>query len=329
MSGARRSGRPVASGVLLLDKPAGITSHDAVAAVRRAFGQREVGHTGTLDPMATGLLVVMLGRATRLARFVEASEKRYRATVSLGRSTSTYDAEGATEETASVPHFSLERLRAALDGLTGELLQQVPAFSAVKVNGERLYARARRGEAVEAPVRTVTVHRLELLGARPEEHPTEVDLDLRVSKGTYVRSLAVQLGAALGVPAHLSALRRTEVGAFSVAEAVALDDLERAAAEPGRLRPLEAAVAHLPRWELTAALADAVRHGRELDSAALGPVLKTSRDFAGGEPVALFAPGGDLLGVAEAEGPREALLQGPARGRAARYACVLADGGRG
>lgn len=299
-----RTKRRAETGVLLVDKPRGKTSHDAVSAVRRAFGQREVGHTGTLDPMATGLLVVMLGRATRLARFVEATTKAYVGTVVLGRATTTFDAEGEITEEVPVPPIEPERVREALRSLTGEIEQEVPAFSAVKVGGERLHAKARRGERVDAPRRRVRIDALE--ATRIEG--SEIDLSVVCSKGTYVRTLAVQIGRALGLPAHLSMLRRTAVGGFSVDDAIPLEGLQGSAAE---LLPMQAAVAHLPRIEVEAPEAEDVRHGRRLPMARLRPV---AGGLPPGSPLAVVGPGGDLLAVAEVE----------ETDRKVGYACVLA-----
>jgi tRNA pseudouridine55 synthase len=298
-------------GLLLIDKPTGVTSHDVVQKLRRRLGQREIGHTGTLDPMASGLLVIALGRATRLARFVEATDKRYRGTVRLGAATNTFDADGEIVETAPIPAGIEAQIVPALNGLTGRIAQTVPAFSAVKVGGERLYARARRGEAVEAPTRTITIHTLEATRiALPD-----IDLDLRCSKGTYVRSLAVQIGAALGLPAHLVALRRTEVGSHGLDRAIAAE-----AVDPDALplvSPLDA-VAQLPSLALDEVAARDVSFGRILSA-------DTVRRLAGGAapgpgPTRLVGPDGALWAVAELpEGLAEAAPDAAGLG----YACVL------
>lgn len=306
--GRRRGGPPKRSGLLNIDKPTGMTSHDVVDVVRRKLGERQVGHTGTLDPMASGVLVVAVGKATRLCRFVEATDKGYDATITLGRATNTFDAEG--EETASAVVGALDReaIDAALVALTGEIDQQVPAFSAVKIGGERLYQKARKGEVVEAPIRRVRIERLEATRvALPE-----IDVTVTCGKGTYIRSLAVQIGAALGLPAHLSRLRRTAVGAHQIADAIALASLD--ADTP--LLPVERAVAHLPRLTLAGPVAEAVAHGRAPtfeDLAALGtPAL------APGATVAVMDDALRLLAVGVAVDP--AASDDP---RALRYACVL------
>lgn len=211
---------PNVSGVALVDKPAGVTSHDVVQMLRRGLGQRQVGHTGTLDPAATGLMVLTLGRATRIGRFLEAADKVYEGTVRLGVATDTWDGEGEVLRIEEVDPPSEAEVRKVLAGLEGPLQQRTPAYSAVKVEGERLHARARRGEAIEGPLRSVHVRRLELIDHRA----SELSVRAEVSKGTYIRSLAVEIGRQLGYPAHLSALRRTQVGSHRL----------KAAAPPGR-----------------------------------------------------------------------------------------------
>jgi tRNA pseudouridine55 synthase len=243
----------------LVDKPAGQTSHDVVQTLRRGLRQRQVGHTGTLDPAATGLMVVTLGRATRVGRFLEATDKAYEGVVQLGRSTTTWDAEGDTQASAEVA-LPLDRARveAVLRELTGEVEQVVPAFSAVKVDGERLHARARRGEVIEGPRRAVRIHRLELLDI------VGPDLELRceVEKGTYIRSLAVEIGRRLGYPAHLKRLRRTRVGPHGVEGAQPPERFSAPA--PPVVAPVDA-LAHLPRRELSPREARQVAHGHAVD----------------------------------------------------------------
>lgn len=267
-------------GVVLVDKPKGITSHDAVDAVRRALGTRKVGHAGTLDPMATGLLVMGVGRATRLLRFLSSLDKEYEGTGRLGVETDTLDAEGEVVRESAVEADG-EALRAAMASLTGEIDQRPPAYSAVRVAGERLYRAARRGEEVEAPARRVRVEAFDLVRFVPP------DFDFRVvcSAGTYVRSLVADVGASLGSGAHLTRLVRTRIGPYRRAEAVPPDQVET---------PLEIdrAVTHLPRIDLDDEEARAARHGRPL-----GP-------SGHGGPHAVFGPAGELLGVWEDEGPR-------------------------
>jgi tRNA pseudouridine55 synthase len=245
--------------VLVVDKPAGPTSHDVVDRVRDALGVRRVGHTGTLDPLATGVLPVCVGKATRLARFLAAGQKTYRAGVCLGFATATDDATGEPLGPPVPVAVGAEALRAALARLTGEILQVPPAYSAKRVDGERLYRRARRGAALApAPVR-VTVHSLELLELAGER----VELEVRCSPGTYVRALARDLGEALGVGAHLAALRRTRSGGFGLERAVAWDELGPESAR--RLLPLSDVLPELPAVQVDDAGLAAVRHGRDLD----------------------------------------------------------------
>lgn len=305
---------PVQTGILLVDKPAGMTSHDVVSRVRRAFGQREVGHAGTLDPAATGLLVMALGDATRLLRFVEAAEKAYAGTVRLGRATTTWDAEGdTTEEVAAPRDIDPAALEAALASLTGTITQSVPAFSAVKVDGVRAYARARKGEAVEVPKREVTVSSI----AAVRVAPPDIDIVATVSKGTYVRTLAVDLGAKLGFPAHLCALRRTRIGRFSVDAAYPLESLEGA-----QLLPAADACLHLVEIRIDLRALDDVRHGRALSAEAV--LGGASGDFAADASLRIVAPDGSLAAIAEARASREALASFAPRDAAVRYACVLA-----
>jgi tRNA pseudouridine55 synthase len=249
---------------VLLDKPAGITSHDAVQRVRRALRTRAVGHTGTLDPFATGLLVALVGRATRLARFVEGQAKTYVAEARLGFATDTDDLTG-TPLGQPVPVRAGEaEVRAALEGFRGTQSQQPPAFSAKHVGGERSYRLARRGAAVELPAVMVDVTDVELLDLAGDR----VRFRVTVSAGTYVRALARDLGDRLGCGAHLVALRRERIGRLSVADAVALDAL----GPDTPLLPPQAVLPDLPMRTLDAAEADAVRHGRPIAGDAAGTV---------------------------------------------------------
>jgi tRNA pseudouridine55 synthase len=215
-------------GVLVCDKPGGITSHDVVARVRRLAGQRRVGHGGTLDPPATGVLVLALGRATRLLPFLPTEPKRYLAEVAFGAETDTLDATGTVTATADAAGVDEAALRAALAGFVGPQLQVPPMVSAIKVGGERLYAKARRGEEVDRAPRPIVIQALELLGFTGGERP-RATLEVTCSGGTYVRSLAADLGRALGTLAHLAALRRTAVGRFTEADAHTLGELEELA----------------------------------------------------------------------------------------------------
>ncbi len=215
-------------GVLLVDKPAGPTSHDVVLRVRRALGVKSAGHAGTLDPAATGLLVVCLGDGLKLQRWLTDGDKAYQATVAFGAATTTEDATGEVTARGDPAGLNEAAVQAALPALTGALKQLPPMFSAVRVEGRRLYQSARAGEVVERTPRDVVVHALELHGLDPAgpDGLRRASLTVRCGKGTFVRTLAADLGAALGVPAHLSALRRTAAGPFQVAQALPLADLE-------------------------------------------------------------------------------------------------------
>jgi tRNA pseudouridine55 synthase len=278
-------------GVLVVDKPAGPTSHDIVDRARRALRTRRIGHTGTLDPFATGVLVLCVGRATRLARFLSAADKEYRARVRLGFATSTDDLTGDPLGEALPVDVSDAALRGALAGLVGSFDQVPPAFSARQVGGRRLYELARRGEAVARAATPVTVHRLALV----ERDGDSVELELRCSSGFYVRALARDLGERLGVGAHLSALRRTRSGVFSLAQSVSADDLAGAAA---RLVPLSGLLLELPAVTIGEEGRRHVGHGRELGAE---HVLS---DFpaAGVERVRLLDEEGELVALAVPRG---------------------------
>lgn len=247
------------SGVLVVDKPAGPTSHDVVDVVRRMIGQKRAGHTGTLDPFATGVLPVCVGKATRLVRFLADGEKLYRATVRLGFATTTDDVLGEPLGPPRPARPDAAAVREAAGRLTGDLLQLPPAYSAKRVRGQRLYDLARRGVAVERAPARVTVHALEVVRVADDE----VEIDVRCSPGTYVRALARDLGEALGVGGHLTALRRTRSGPFGLEAAVPLDDIESRGRE--RLLPLSALLPDLPAARVDARGAEALRHGRQVE----------------------------------------------------------------
>jgi tRNA pseudouridine55 synthase len=274
-------------GVLVCDKPAGVTSHDVVATVRRLAGQRRVGHGGTLDPPATGVLVLALGRATRLMPYLPMEPKRYLAVIAFGAATDTLDATGtvvASADAAGVDRPSLER---GLAAFLGPQQQVPPMVSAVKVGGERLYAKARRGESVEREPRAVTIHALELRELAGGEAP-RATVAVTCSGGTYVRALAADLGRALGTLAHLASLRRTAVGAFDEAAARPLEEL-RAMAEAGRLGEavIDPAIAVTP-------LGVRPVSAREAVALTAGQTLSpTGRDG----PVAAVGPDGQLVAV--------------------------------
>jgi tRNA pseudouridine55 synthase len=243
--------------VLVIDKPAGLTSHDVVQRVRRWAGQRRVGHLGTLDPRATGVLPVALGEATKLSRLLTLGDKIYRGRVRLGIQTATYDREGETLATSEGPWPEREAVRKALESFEGEIQQVPPPYSAVKRGGEKAYRRARRGEQFELEPRTVTIHEVRLL----DYEPPYVHVEVRCSAGTYLRSLAHDLGRLLGTGATLWDLARIQSGPFRFEQAVALDELEARGEEA--LVPMARATG-LPSYEVSARTAERVAHGVQL-----------------------------------------------------------------
>jgi len=276
---------PARSGLVVVDKPPGLTSHDVVARLRRLAGTRRVGHAGTLDPMATGVLVVGVERATRLLGHLALADKSYDATVRLGQSTLTDDAQGEPTGGAPADAVTEAEVRAGLSALTGALRQVPSAVSAVKVGGQRSYARVRAGESVELAARDVVVSRLDLRALR-RPAPGLLDLDVMVdcSTGTYVRALARDLGAALGVGGHLVALRRTRVGPFALAAARTLDQLA-ALPDPVTLPLANAVGATFPRRDVDTEAEAIVRHGGRLPAVGLP------------SPYGVFGPGGDVLAL--------------------------------
>lgn len=274
--------------MLLIDKPAGPTSHDVVGAVRRVLGQRRVGHAGTLDPGATGLLVVLSGRATRLARFTAERRKRYTGTIRFGWETSTDDAAGApTLRDDSGRTVSRADLEAALDAVRAQPLQVPPPVSAKKVDGTRAYKLARNGQAVDLEPVPVTLFNLQLSTFNGLK--AEAVIEVECSAGTYVRAIARDVGRALGGRAHLAALRRTAVGEWRVEDAVPLEELTRERAD-ARTRPMAEIVAHLPRLAVDAEGGRRFRFGQKWPAA------------AGATGFAAVFEGEDLLGVAEYRG---------------------------
>ncbi|MGQ9515958.1 MAG: tRNA pseudouridine(55) synthase TruB [Anaerolineae bacterium] len=281
-AGSSFSSRPV-SGILLIDKPAGLTSHDVVEKVRRLTHQRKAGHAGTLDPLATGLLVVCLGQATRLVPYLIGHDKSYRARLRLGQSTDTYDAEGHITYEHSGPLPDRSQVEAVLPAFLGDIEQEPPAFSAVKVAGEPLYRRARRGEGVSAPSRRVWIDRLELTAWEPPYLTLEIDC----SAGTYVRSLAHDIGRRLGCGAFVAGLVRTRSGPFRLEQAVSLEKLARAGQWQGYLLPLDAGLQDLPAFILTPDEAVRVGFGQPI----AGPAPADDR------PARAYAEDGRLLAV--------------------------------
>ena len=284
-----------ASGLVIVDKPGGMTSHDVVARVRRLAGTRKVGHAGTLDPMATGVLVVGVEKATRLLGYLTLTEKEYSATIRLGQTTSTDDAEGEITGTATAEGVTVEAIDKAVAGLTGEILQVPPAVSAIKVGGQRAYKLTRAGAAPELKSRPVTVYEFTVTGIRNDGDLVDLDATVRCSSGTYIRALARDLGAALGTGGHLTALRRTRVGGYRAEDARTLDQL----AERFEVLPLaRAAAAAFPRRDLTEDEARRLSHGGRLD-----PVTPAGAGAPSSQPApaAAFAPDGTLIALVTEE----------------------------
>ncbi|MFK4038529.1 tRNA pseudouridine(55) synthase TruB [Nonomuraea wenchangensis] len=276
------------SGLIIVDKPGEWTSHDVVARMRRLAGTRRVGHAGTLDPMATGVLVVGVEKATRLLGHLTLTEKVYEATIRLGVTTNTDDAEGEVTATVPASGVAAEEIRKGVEALTGAIMQVPPQVSAIKVNGQRAYKMARAGEEVELAARPVTVRAFDVLDVRAHDDVVDVDAVVTCSSGTYIRSLARDLGAALGVGGHLTRLRRTRVGPYDLSLARTIDEL----AERCVILPIgEAVAAAFPRRDVTAEEARVIGHGGRLAAAGLGE-----------GPIGVFGPDGTLLALMEEQG---------------------------
>jgi tRNA pseudouridine55 synthase len=277
-------------GLVVVDKPAGFTSHDVVAKLRKVYGQRKIGHAGTLDPDATGVLLVGLGRATRLLRYLSESGKAYEGRIVFGIATSTLDAAGEVLDQRPMP-ITRDDVERALPRFVGDIEQLPPMVSAVKVGGRRLHELARAGQEVERAPRPVHVDRFDVVAFEAGPYP-EVDVEVECGSGTYVRALAADLGAALGGSAHLAALRRTRVGSFTLAEAHALVDIE---ADPAAaVLPLATAMRDLQRVEVDDEQARAVAHGMSFAAGALAE--------QGPGPYALVGRDGSLLAVYDTRG---------------------------
>ncbi|HTZ13622.1 MAG TPA: tRNA pseudouridine(55) synthase TruB [Mycobacterium sp.] len=276
------------AGLVIVDKPAGMTSHDVVGRCRRIFGTRRVGHAGTLDPMATGVLVVGIERATKVLGLVSGASKSYAATIRLGQTTSTEDAEGQLLQEVSTEQLTNASIAAAIAGLRGDIMQIPSAVSAIKVGGQRAYRLVREGHTVEIPARPVRIDRFEILAARRHGHLIDLDVEVDCWSGTYIRALARDLGDALAVGAHLTALRRTRVGPFAIDGARSLDEL---AERPQLSYTLdEACLQMFPCRNLTAEEADAAANGRALTPAGIDGVY-AARD-ADGRVIALLRDDG-------------------------------------
>lgn len=275
------------TGLLNINKPEGITSHDVVARVRKLARQRKVGHAGTLDPMATGVLLVCLGQATRLIEYVMASRKEYRATIRFGQVTDTLDAEGRLVAENDPSGLTESRLRSLLPAFQGNIRQYPPIFSALKQGGQPLYKMARAGQTVEVEPRPVTIHAITWV----DWVPPDLTVEVACSPGTYIRALARDVGQAAGPGAHLAALTRTASGPWTVAEAVPLDALERSADWQAYLHPADRAIAHLPRVTLDEAAARRVAQGQQTG---LEPGFSQKEPF---DLVRAYTPAGKFLAI--------------------------------
>ncbi|HUX69193.1 MAG TPA: tRNA pseudouridine(55) synthase TruB [Cellulomonadaceae bacterium] len=308
----RRPRRPTApDGLVVVDKPAGLTSHDVVARMRRLAGTRKVGHAGTLDPMATGVLVIGIGRATRLLTYVVGADKEYVATIRLGASTTTDDAEGETVSVADTSSVTRSAIDAGVAALTGPIEQVPSSVSAIKVDGKRAYARVREGEQVQLAARSVTIRRFDVHEVRPvpgfatdgtatDGTATDVDVTVVCTSGTYVRALARDLGASLGVGGHLTALRRTRVGGYRLDVARTLEELDAWPEDvPLEVLPLAAAArATFPVRDLTVDEAAALSYGKRIAGA------RAEAEADG--PVAAISPDGTLVALLEDRGTEAA-----------------------
>jgi len=277
-------------GLVVVDKPAGMTSHDVVGRCRRIFATRRVGHAGTLDPMATGVLVIGIDRATKILGLLTAASKSYAATIRLGQTTSTEDAEGQVLQSVSAAHLTAEVIGAAIAGLRGDIMQVPSVVSAIKVDGRRSYRLVREGHAVELKARPVRIERFELVAVRREGELVDLDVEVDCSSGTYIRALARDLGEALGVGGHLTSLRRTRVGRFALDQACSLDELS----ERPRLSLTldEACLLLFARRDLTPDEAEATSNGRSLAPAGIDGVY------------AACDPGGRVIALLRDEGSR-------------------------
>jgi tRNA pseudouridine55 synthase len=277
-------------GIVVVDKPAGMTSHDVVGRCRRLFGTRKVGHAGTLDPMATGVLVVGIERATKILGLLTATDKSYAATIRLGQSTSTEDAEGELLQTVPADDVTDAAIGEAVARLRGDIEQVPSAVSAIKVDGQRAYKLAREGKTVELAARPVRIDRFEVLATRRHDSVVDVDVEVDCSSGTYIRALARDVGLTLGVGGHLTALRRTRVGRFGLGEAHTLEHLADA---PQLSYSLDAAcLLVFPRRDLTVEEAESASHGRALEPAGVDGVY------------AAVAPGGLVVALLTDEASR-------------------------
>jgi tRNA pseudouridine55 synthase len=279
-------------GILLLDKPAGLTSNAALQRAKRVLGAAKAGHTGSLDPMATGVLPLCFGEATKFSQYLLDADKTYRCTVRFGIKTTTADAEGEVLVDSPVPALTQAAVEQALTAFVGQIEQVPPMYSALKRDGVPLYKLAREGVEVERAARTVTIHHLALLAFRAGEYP-EADIEAGVSKGAYIRTLAEDIAAYLGCVAHISHLRRTQAGPFAIDACATLEQLEAELQKDALLQPMDAALGHLSAVTMPESSGFYFRQGQ--------PVLEVSalRVAAVGEIVRVMLDNGQFLGVAE------------------------------
>lgn len=282
-------------GLLIIDKPAGITSHDVVARVRRVLKTKRVGHTGTLDPFATGVMVILVGKATRLAQFLDKDEKEYEAAVQFGAETETGDKTGVrSAECGLRTEELLARLESTdwesvLNRFRGDIQQTPPMYSAKKVEGKKLYELARKGVEIERKPVSVTIHTLDLINSEFRIRNSAFRIRVACSAGTYIRTLAEDIGREVGLGAHLTALRRTRAGRFTLDQAVTLDDLQDAPSPAEHLRPMEEAVEHLPEFVLREDRVSKTQNGMS--------TRDLSGTYAGGQQVRITAPTGELIAI--------------------------------
>lgn len=290
------------SGFLIVNKPKGITSHDVVARIRKLSGQSKVGHTGTLDPMATGVLLVCLGQATRLIEYMVTSRKQYHAVIRFGISTNTHDAEGDITTQSNVSTLTTPGIKAILPQFTGEIQQIPPIFSAIKQNGQPLYKRARAGEAIEVLPRSVTIYSLDWINW---ETP-DLTLDVTCSSGTYIRSLAHDLGDAVGTGAHLTGLIRTANGQWTLEQAVSLETLENAGQSAWKqfLHMPDQAILHLPSVQLNNETAQHIIHGKQVEIAPI-VVAKSTGNQTPPELLRAYTSNGKFLAILKSVNPQE------------------------
>ena len=281
-------------GILIIDKPAGITSHDVVARVRRILKTKRVGHTGTLDPFATGVMVILVGQATRLAQFLDKDEKEYEAVVRFGFETDTGDWTGSPKSKVQIPKLlKVEEINAVLGDFRGTIMQTPPMYSAKKVDGRKLYEHARKGETVERKSVAVTIHELEVIGGFAASGIGQSTVDLRVkvvcSAGTYIRTLAEEIGRKVGTGAHLAELRRTRAGKFAIEQSVTLKQLDELDDPNGKLVEMKVAVSHLSTIVLPDDRIDKTRNGLSTR------IVETI--FTDGEAVQIRDAAGKLIAI--------------------------------